>query len=203
MSELIFFDIDTQHDFLDSDGALAVPDAQAILPNIERLLSAAGARQVLTISSRRAHGPDDAEFQVFPPHCIEGTYGAERVFAELPQLPRREIPVNAAPEPQMTLVPATHYVVKKQAYDLFTNRWLEGLRESGQFTGKTCVVFGVATDYCVRAAALGLAQTNARVLLVEDAVRGVAHDTTMFTWDEMIEAGVEFTTTEDVLKRLA
>jgi nicotinamidase/pyrazinamidase len=202
MDELIFFDIDTQHDFLDSDGALAVPDAQAVLPNIERLLRAAGERKILTISSRCAHGPDDAEFQVFPPHCLEGTRGAERVFADLPPLPRREIAVDAAPEPEATLAPATHYVVKKQAYDLFTNRWLEELRKSGQFTGKTCVVFGVATDYCVRAAALGLAQTNARVLLVADAVRGVAPDTTARTVDEMRAAGVEFTTTADVLKML-
>jgi nicotinamidase/pyrazinamidase len=200
---MIFFDIDTQHDFLDRDGALSVPDAKAILPNIECLLRAASEHRITTISSRCAHGKNDPEFEVFPPHCIEGTRGAERVFADLPALARREIPVGAPPEASATLAPATHYLVKKQVYDLFSNPWLEHLRQAGAFRGELCVVFGVATDYCVRAAALGLAATGARVLLVEDAVRGVAPETTAQTIAEMRAAGVEFTTTHEVLKRLA
>jgi len=197
---MIFFDIDTQHDFLDRDGALYVPDAETILPNIERLLRAASEHHMTTISSRCAHTENDPEFKVFPPHCIEGTRGAERVFADLPRLPRREIPVGAAPEPQTQLASAIHYIVKKQVYDLFSNPWLEGVRRSGVFNGETCVIFGVATDYCVRAAALGLASVGARVMLVEDAVRGVAAETTSQTIQEMRAAGVEFTTANDVLK---
>ena len=199
---MIFFDIDTQHDFLDRDGALAVPDAQAILPHIEQLLHAASQHHITTVSSRCAHRENDPEFAVFPPHCIEGTHGAERVFADLPALPRREIPVGATPEPQTKLEPAKHYTVKKQVYDLFSNPWLESLRRHGAFDEETCVIFGVATDYCVRAAALGLASTGARVLLVEDAVRGVDKETTARTIEEMRAAGVEFTTTNEVLKTL-
>jgi len=199
---MIFFDIDTQHDFLDRDGALYVRDAEAIRPNIKRLLRAASERRITTVSSRCAHQENDPEFAIFPPHCIEGTPGAERVFADLPQLPRREIPVGAAPTPQAALTPATHYIVKKQVYDLFSNPWLEGMRRGGAFRGEQCVVFGVATDYCVRAAALGLAATGARVRLVEDAVRGVAPDTTAKTIEEMRAAGVEFTTTDEILKSL-
>src|ERR1051326_2817223 len=191
---MIFFDIDTQHDFLDRDGALYVPDAETIRPNIEHLLRAASEHRITTVSSRCAHAENDPEFKVFPPHCIEGTRGAERVFADLPSLPRHEIPVGAAPEPHTQLAPATHYIVKKQVYDLFSNPWLEGVRRSGAFNGETCVIFGVATDYCVRAAALGLASGGARALLVQDAVRGVAAETTAQTIQEMRAAGVEFTT---------
>src|SRR5262245_45897607 len=199
---MIFFDIDTQRDFMDSSGALYVPDAEAACPNIERLLRAAGERKATTISSRCAHEPGDPEFEIFPPHCIDGSPGAERVFADLPALPRQEIAVDAAAEPQARLQSATHYVVKKKTFDLFSNRWLEGLRRRGDFNGESCVVFGVATDYCVRACALGLAEAGARVLLVEDAVRGVAGETTFRTIDEMRAAGVEFTTTDEVLKRV-
>lgn len=199
---MIFFDIDTQHDFLDRDGALYVPDAEAIRPKIEQLLRASSEHRITTISSRCAHVENDPEFAVFPPHCIEGTRGAERVFADLPQLPRREIPVGAAPEPQAELAPATHYLVKKQVYDLFSNPWLEAMRQGGAFRGERCVVFGVATDYCVRAAALGLAAAGAQVQLVADAVRGVAPETTAQTIEEMRAAGVEFTTTDEVLKSL-
>lgn len=187
---------------MDSAGALYVPDAEAIRPNVERLLRAAGGHKVTTFSSRCAHEPDDPEFEIFAPHCIDGTPGAERVFACLPALPRREIAVDAAADPQSQIRPATHYVVEKKVFDLFSNRWLEGLRRRGDFKGESCAVFGVATDYCVRACALGLAEAGAHVLLVEDAVRGVASETTARTIDEMRAAGVEFTTTDEVLKRL-
>jgi len=197
---MIFFDIDTQLDFMRSTGALYVPDAEAIHQNIERLLRAAGERRVTTISSRCAHEPDDQEFEIFPPHCIDGEPGAGRVFADLPALPRQEIAVDAMSDSQARLEPATHYIVKKKVFDLFSNQWLEGLRRRGDFKGESCVVFGVATDYCVRACALGLAEAGARVLLVEDAIRGVAGETTSQTFGEMRAAGVEFTTTDEVLK---
>src|SRR5262245_27579563 len=197
---MIFFDIDTQRDFMDSSGALYVPDAEAIRPNIERLLRAAGERKVMTISTRCAHEPDDPEFEIFPPHCIDGTLGAARAFANLPALPRREIPVDAVADPRAPRQPATHYIVKKKVFDLFSNQWLEGMRRRGDFKGESCLVFGVATGYCVRACALGLAEAGARVLLVEDAIRGVAGDTTSQTIGEMRAAGVEFTTTDEVLK---
>ena len=199
---MIFFDVDTQRDFMDSTGALYVPDAEAIRPNVERLLRAAGDRKVTTISSRCAHEPGDPAFEIFPPHCIDGEPGADRVFADLPRLPRREIAVDAAADPQARIQPATHYVVKKKVFDLFSNHWLEGLRRKGDFKGESCAVFGVATDYCVRACALGLTRAGARVLLVEDAIRGVAGETISRTIDEMLAAGVEFTSTDEVLKRL-
>jgi nicotinamidase/pyrazinamidase len=199
---MIFFDVDTQRDFMDSDGALYVPGAETIRPNIERLLAAAGERKITTVSSRCAHEANDPEFQIFPPHCLDGERGAERVFAGLPALPRQEIAVDAAADSQTRLQPANHYIVKKKVFDLFSNQWLEGLRRRGDFKGELCVVFGVATDYCVRACALGLAEAGARVLLVEDAIRGVAEETTSRTMDEMRAAGVEFTTTDEVLKRL-
>ncbi len=199
---MIFFDVDTQRDFMDGDGALYVPDAETIRPNIERLLRAAGEHKITTISSRCAHEPNDPEFEVFPPHCIDGTRGAERIFAKLPALPRQEIAVNAAADAQTRLRPATHYIVRKKVFDLFSNQWLAGLRESGVFKDESCVVFGVATDYCVRACALGLAGAGARVWLVADAIRGVAAETTSRTIDEMRAAGAEFTATDEVLKRL-
>lgn len=196
---MIFFDVDTQRDFMDPDGALYVPGAELVRPNIERLLQAAAAQGRTTISSRCAHAPGDPEFEIFPPHCLDGTRGAERVFEALPALPRREIDAEAGPDPAATLEPATHYVVKKKAFDLFSNRWLADLRARGAFRGRICVVFGVATDYCVRACGLGLADAGARVLLVEDAIRGVAPETTEKTLEEMRAAGIEFITTDRAL----
>lgn len=195
---MIFFDIDTQYDFMNPQGALYVPRAEEIYRNIERLLDAAGRHHLLTISSRCAHEPGDAEFAMFPPHCLKGTWGAQRIF-DLPRLALVEVPFDARAIDGAHLEPFTHYVVEKKVFDLFSNRWLEGLRSSGAFRNRECIVFGVATDYCVRAAALGLAEGGARVKLVADAVRGVAEESTAEALDEMCAAGVELTTTDEVL----
>lgn len=200
---MIFFDVDTQYDFMEPGGALYVPQAETVKPNLERLLRAAGQHGITTISSRCAHQPGDAEFEMFPPHCLEGTAGAERVFANLPQLPRQEIAVEAVADAQTQLEAGKHYVVKKKVFDMFSSKWLDGLRQRGAFRGKDCIVFGVATDYCVRACVLGLVQAGARVQVVEDAIRGVAAETTEQTFAEMRAAGIEFTTTDEVLKNLA
>ncbi|HKX28497.1 MAG TPA: isochorismatase family protein [Blastocatellia bacterium] len=197
---MIFFEVDTQRDFMDSDGTLYVPGSELIRPNIERLLRLAGERGITTISSRCAHEPGDPEFQLFPPHCLDGTSGAERIFPDLPDLPRQEIAVDGTAEAGSTIAPGRHYIVKKKVFDPFSNPWLDGLRRQGQFKGVECVVFGVATDYCVRACGLGLAQAGARVMLVADAIRGVTAETTEQTLAEMRSAGVEFTTTDEVLK---
>lgn len=198
---MIFFDVDTQRDFMEPDGALYVPEAETVRENIERLLRAAAARQITTISSQCAHESGDPEFEIFPPHCLDGSQGAERIFPHLPELPRREIPVDAG-RGESEFAPARHYLVKKKAFDLFSNAWLEGLRQTGAFKDQECIVFGVATDYCVRACALGLAESGARVRLVQDAIQGVAEETTARTLTDFRAAGVVFTTTDEVLKTL-
>jgi nicotinamidase-related amidase len=121
---MLFFDVDTQVDFMDPNGALYVQGATEIQANIEKLLSAAGVLGITTISTSCAHVENDAEFSIFPPHCIEGTAGAARIHHDLPALPRTEIPASPAPEQpgDLALAPATHYVVKKRVFDPFSTR---------------------------------------------------------------------------------
>lgn len=196
---MIFFDIDTQRDFMVADGALYVPGAETIHETVGLMLRAASENGITTISTRCAHEPGDPEFEIFPPHCLDGTNGAERLFAGLPKLKRREIAVEAPREDGAHIEPATHYVVKKKVFDLFSNRWIEGLRQDGAFRGEECMVFGVATDYCVRACVLGLAAAGARVRVVTDAICGVSPETTSQTIADWKSGGVEMTTSNAVL----
>jgi nicotinamidase/pyrazinamidase len=200
---MIFFDIDTQNDFMLPDGKLYVPGAEGIHANIAALLRAAGEEGITTISTRCAHEPGDPEFELFPPHCLEGTPGAERLFSQLPALPRREIAVDAVLDADDQLAGATHYTVKKKVFDLFSNQWLEGWREKGFFRHQECIVFGVATDYCVRACVLGLASAGARVRVVGDAISGVASSSTAQTMVDWQRAGVEMATTAELLAEIA
>jgi nicotinamidase/pyrazinamidase len=56
--------------------------ARRIIPNIQKLLEMemAGGSRIFFICDN--HDPDDLEFKMFPPHCIEGTAEAE-VIPEL------------------------------------------------------------------------------------------------------------------------
>lgn len=80
--------IDMLDDFLKEDGALTIGDGKAVTQNVKSRLEEWRSEEggpVIYIMDR--HRPDDAEFQMFPPHCIEGERGAE-VIAEL--APRKE-----------------------------------------------------------------------------------------------------------------
>ena len=62
------------------------------------------------------------------------------------------------------------------------------------------VVYGVATDYCIKAAVVGLQKRGVQCYVVEDAISGVAPDTTKSALEEMVRAGARFVKTSDVLE---
>ncbi len=63
-------------------------------------------------------------------------------------------------------------------------------------------VFGVATDYCVLSAALGLAKAAQPTYVVTDAVKAITPEGERAAIQEMKAAGVKFVTTDEVLERL-
>jgi len=189
-----FFDVDTQRDFMVASGGLYVPGARMVAGNIRRLVGHAGKKGIRLFSTVDAHAPDDPEFRDFPPHCIPGSRGQEKIAGTLlddriavrvvPKLSKRAI-AEVLKHDQVILESAT--------YSVFTNpNVVPVLRGSGC---TRFVVFGVATDYCVRAAALGLLGLGYAVDLVTDAIRGIAPETTQEALDEMRQAGARLRTT--------
>src|SRR5580704_1693396 len=70
----VFFDIDSQIDFVYPAGALYVPGAERIVPVIAEL----NRRAPLVISTMDAHSEDDPEFQIYPHHCVVCTTGQQK-----------------------------------------------------------------------------------------------------------------------------
>src|ERR1700734_3572035 len=70
----VFFDIDTQIDFVYPAGALYVPGAEHILPIVGEL----NRNAPMVISTMDAHTEDDPEFQIYPHHCVVGTAGQHK-----------------------------------------------------------------------------------------------------------------------------
>jgi nicotinamidase/pyrazinamidase len=164
----LFWDVDTQVDFMDPQGKLYVPGAETIVANIQRLTTFAAQHNIPIIASVDAHLETDPEFRDYPPHCLAGTPGQKKVAGTLARpcllVPNRkvELPANLSSYPQV--------IVEKQATDVFTNPNIEELL--GRLgRGREVIVYGVVTEICVEQAARGLIKRGFQVHLVRDAIQ--------------------------------
>jgi len=159
----VFFDVDTQLDFVYPAGALAVPGAETIVGNLAKLTNYAVAQAYQIVSTADAHSEDDPEFKVWKPHCVVGTNGQQKCAATL--LPNRQV-LNSE---VAGILSAPQIVVEKQMLDCFTNPNLRPLLKLLRVD--RYVVYGVVSEFCVKCAAMGLLETGARVELVTDAIK--------------------------------
>ena len=186
----IFFDVDTQNDFMNSDGALYVPKAESIKPNLKLLTDYARENKIPITGSRDKHfGREEykereGELQKwggpFPEHCMAGTFGQEKIgetktYADYPAI-----------------------YFEKQNYDVFTNPDIEKFLKQEKVI--EVVVYGVATDYCVKAAVFGMQKLGIQCYIVEDAIKGVFPDSTKIALEEMLAKGAKFIKTTDILE---
>ena len=188
----VFFDVDTQMDFLFPSGALYVPGAERITPAVIRLNRYAAERGIPVISDVDAHGEDDPEFRDWPPHCVAGAIGQQKPKETL--LDKRVV-VPSTPA-DYAIEGAQQIILEKQTLDCFTNPNLPGLLkrlDAGRY-----VVYGVVTEFCVRCAALGLLHTGGRVDLVTDAIRTLNEEDGRRTIEEFTASGGLLTTVEQV-----
>jgi nicotinamidase/pyrazinamidase len=150
--------IDTQNDFLPG-GALAVAAGDEILPRVRELIDSG--EFDLVVATRDWHPADHASFAdqggPWPPHCVQGTPGAE-ISDELPR-ERIDVVVDAGYEPQL------------EGYSGFEETGLaEILRERGI---DRMTVVGLATDYCVKHTAHDALTEGFEVIVDRAGVRGI------------------------------
>jgi nicotinamidase-related amidase len=74
--------VDMQNDFVARGGSMLVPDAAATVPAIRRLLTRARAAGMRVVYGQDTHRRGDREWDVWPEHCREGSWGWE-IVAEL------------------------------------------------------------------------------------------------------------------------
>lgn len=151
--------IDVQVDFV--SGALAVPDAQAIIPVINRYIGEFGQRGLPVFATRDWHPLGHVSFRErggpWPPHCVQGLPGAE--FAA-----------------GLTLGPETPVISKatdadRDAYSAFDHTQLDLMLRRREI--RRLFACGLATDYCVRSTVLDALRLGYVVFLLADAIRTV------------------------------
>ena len=236
MTRTVFIDVDSQNDFCTSGGALSVTEIDSPeVRNIKRLARFAADENSLIIGSVDSHAYDAWEFYTNPnkgpngekpnfrPHCVKGEYGWLKVTGTLPDR-FRFIPNVNIPRDELLncLTPALQGVyLEKEVYSLFANPnanfILDTLVFEPMLTNTSLeqlrfIVFGVATDYCVKAAVEGLVRycqlrkrvlhstLNFEVALVTDAVAPVtkAGGEAALAQMKLLEA-VAFVSTDDIV----
>ena len=186
----VFFDVDTQIDFLFPAGALYAPGAETILGRVAALNRFASSHGMTIISTMDAHSEDDPEFRVYPHHCVAGTTGQQKPAATL--IENRVVAPNVACDRI-----AAQILLEKQTFDCFTNVNLARLLSA--LGAERYVVYGVVTEICVKLAAFGLLKTGKRVELVTDAVRSLREEDGSKTLREFAAAGGVLTNAETVM----
>jgi len=194
-NKTVFVDIDTQFDFMNPRGNLYVPDAEDIIDNIKKLFDYAKEHKIKILSSTDAHVVDDPEFNLFPAHCVKGTPGNQKIEASTCN---DNITIeNREQEITESIMDHDQIIVESQTFDIFESTNTDKIVK--KLDVQNFVVFGVATDYCVKAAVLGLLKRGYNVSLVTDATTAITIKGEEQSLNEMKDAGAVYTTTKDVI----
>ncbi len=194
--------VDVQNDFL-GGGALAVPDADAVVPVINRLAArfahvalcqdwhvAGHSSFASSHVGRRPFDVVDLPYGpqvLWPDHCVQGTPGAQ--FSAALAIPHAEFVVRKGFRRDVD-----SYSVFCEA-DRRTRTGLAGyLRERG-FT--RVFLAGLATDFCVAWSAVDAREAGFAAVVVDDACRAIDTGGSLAAaWARMNAAGVTQATAE-------
>ena len=206
---VLFWDVDTQHEFMHPDGKLYVPGAASIIVNLGRLTDYAHEHGIRVVASADDHITghrelsDQPDFQTtFPPHCLRGTAGQKKI----PETALRN-PMVIEPEPFDARLLAEQVrehrgdiLLHKHRFDVFTNGNVETV--IGALRPRTIVLYGVATDVCNRYAVEGLIARHpeVRLFVVSDAMKAIDPDAQEHLLKQWAEEGVRIIETDELIE---
>jgi nicotinamidase/pyrazinamidase len=208
--DILFFDVDTQIDFLDPGGALPVPGGAGLGSNLARLTRAARTRGVPVIATVLDRHPDGDEIRpepdrryTFPPHCLHGTKGQEKT----PETAHPEARLIDREDKSATDLRGDvdnseqSLLVLKERFDPFRGRNLGRLLS--EIEPRRIVLYGVPLDQSVRFTVDGLLERgHTDLALVTDATAGLDEERSadlLAAWDDR---GLDLVTTDEVLARV-
>ncbi len=176
--------VDMQRDF--------IPDGDAIIPKVNAYIAQFRMSGAPVFASRDWHPPVTIHFRAqggpWPPHCIQGTPGAE--FHPQLKLPEDVVIVSKGMDPG------------EDAYSAFQARGLEEDRALNEYLKAHGVehlyIAGLTLDYCVKWSSLDAVREGLQATVLIDATRAVnvaPHDAEEAV-ETLVRAGVNLETIE-------
>jgi nicotinamidase/pyrazinamidase len=197
LRNIVFWDIDTQIDFLNPGGKLYVPGAEVIRGNLA-YLSQLGSRMGVCLSgSVDAHRPDDPEFDEWPEHCVYGTPGQQKV-SETSANNILFVPSVKLSSDQLSDVEEYNgqVIFEKQGIDVSNNPNVKPFLDF--VNPDVVVIYGVVTEICVNLAVNFLAgDLRYNTAVVIDAVKELNESIADSCFADWKTLGVEILRTRD------
>jgi nicotinamidase/pyrazinamidase len=198
----IFYDVDTQRDFLMPGGALFVPGAERIIPALATLTRIARGNHIRIVCSVDRHFPGDPELERnggrYPDHCMDGTDGQKKMSETEPLNPLF-IPNHplSTREIETALNHKGELIFEKQEFDVFIgNRHARAILRMMLEPYRDIVIYGVYTEICVAHAVEGLTHLGPKLSIVSDAIADVVDGRPVRdTWQQ---AGISLLTVAEV-----
>ncbi len=139
--------VDMQNDFVKEGGTLVVPDAEATVPTIKGLLDSARESGVRVVFTQDTHNQGDPEWEIWPEHVREGSWGWE-IVEELKPL-------------------EDEVVIRKVRYDAFYGTHLDHFLRIWDVD--TLIICGTVANICVHYTAASAALRWYGVIIPRDA----------------------------------
>ena len=201
----IFFNVDTQVDFIDPKGKLPIPNAESIKPNLKKITDFAKNNFIKVINTMDCHTEKDKEISdkpdfinTFPQHCMVGTEGLKFI----PETDLRGyffIPVEnfiVDEDAKYSIQEFRNIVIEKNQFNVFTgNPYTEEILKI--LKPKEIIVYGVAGNVCVDFAVRGLRERGYFVIVISDAIQNLPNlPDPIIDWENL---GIKFMTTEELV----
>lgn len=200
LTNWLFWNVDTQIDFVYPRGKLYVEGAEELRPHWKELTQLAKDNAIRVVNTADYHYANSPELDsnpdfinTFPEHCMANTRGADYIRETDP-----EDSLIFDWDKEYLITPelfardkSRNFIIRKDAFDVFDgNPMTETILK--QLNPETVVIYGVTTNVCVDAAVKGLVKRVNRVIVVEDAIKELPNIPLPF--DTWISKGVEMIT---------
>jgi nicotinamidase/pyrazinamidase len=204
MKKVIFFNVDTQVDFIEPNGKLAIKGATEIKENLRKLTEIAEDNNILVVNTADCHNKDSKELSdtpdfinTFPKHCMRLTDGFNFIKETNPNGEVIVFDWEDHSFLKFTLIDGIinfdirNIIITKDAFDIFTGHPASD-RIIKNIDPKYAIAYGITTNVCVNYAVLGLAKRGVQVIVVVDAVKELPNLPLKELVREWINHGVTF-----------
>ncbi|HEV2171001.1 MAG TPA: cysteine hydrolase family protein [Candidatus Binatus sp.] len=199
----IFYDINTQRDFIPPDGKFPIESADKLVPTWKALTDLAHEEKIRVVCCVDCHLPGDPQLKSwggpYPDHCISGTPGQQKIVETATLNPMMLEHKKYTPEEiQKILDHPGEIVFKRQEFEhLAGNPHVSAILRLVLRPYTDIVFYGVYTEACVDREISTLVGIGPKLHIVTDAVAVVGEESPTFH-EKLQQEGVDLLSFQDL-----
>jgi len=198
----IFWNVDTQEDFMDAKGALSVKGAWVIRPVLKEITEYARANGIRVVNTADCHTEKSKEISktpdfktTFPAHCmVDGGKGIDFIDETYPKVFKDNYSMVCYTDKDLhhSFDRARNIIIYKDAFDVFEGNHLTD-KVIKKLAPEVAVIYGVATNVCVHFAVIGLIERGIKVLIIKNAIKELPFGNIEYIYNKWRIAGAMLT----------